>query len=134
MINNLTQDMTRLCGQISSGRNVRAALMNHFAEARGEMQAAVSRMLSGFAEARREMARQTQAERDQFVLRVKQGVSEWRQRVARMQEEFRDDIQGAHRAWQGATVGRPGPTAAESPFQAKGPSDDLARKAKKKKR
>jgi hypothetical protein len=134
MINNLTQDMTRLCGQINSGRNLRAALMNQFAETRAEMQAAVGRMLSGFAEARSEMARQTQAERDQFVLRVKEGVSEWRQRVARMQEEFRDDIQGAHRAWQGATHGRPAPPGADSAFQAKGPSEDLARKAKKKKR
>jgi sirohydrochlorin ferrochelatase len=134
MINNLAQDMTRLCGEITSGRNIRAALMSRLAETREAMQAAVTQLLARFAEARCEMARQTQAERDQFVLRVKQGVSEWRQRVAQMQEEFRDDIQGGHRAWQGATQGRPAPTVPDSSFQAKGPSDDLARKAKKKKR
>jgi hypothetical protein len=126
--------MTRLCGEIASCRNIRAALMSHLAETRGEMQTALTRMLAGFAEARSEMARQTQAERDEFVLRVKQGVSEWRQRVAQMQEEFRDDIQGAHRAWQGAMQGRPAPAVPDSPFQAKEPSDDLARKARKKKR
>ncbi len=136
MINNLTNDMTRLCGEIAALRDSRADLMSNLAETRAEMQAAVTRMLAGFGEARAEMARQAKAELSGFVVRVKEAVTELRQKVARSQDEFRDDIAGAHRAWHGAGQAPrpPGTTAAESPFQAKEPCDELAPKGKKKKR
>ncbi len=135
MINNLTNDMTRVCGEIAALRGIRATLMSNLAETRGEMQAAVTQMLAGFGEARTEMAKQTKAERNEFVLSVKEAVTELRQKVAQLQDEFRDDIVGAHRAWHGGSPApRPAPTVERSPFRAEEPSDELAPKAKKKKR
>jgi hypothetical protein len=136
MINNLTNDMTRLCGEIAALRNGRAELMINLAETRAEMQAAVTRTLAGFGEARSEMAKQAKAELSGFVVRVKEAVTDLRQRVAQLQDEFRNDLAGAHGAWHGADAAfrRPGPTAAESSFQAKEASDESAPKGKKKKR
>ena len=136
MTSNLTNDMTRLCGEIAALRNSRADLMSNLAEARADMQGAVTRMLASFGEARSEMAKQTKADLSGFVVRVKEAVTELRQKVAKLQDEFRDDATGAHRAWHGAGLAhRPSsPTAAESPFQAKEPSDELAPKGKRKKR
>ena len=136
MINNLTNDMTRLCGEIAALRHNRADLMSNLAEIRADMQGAVTRMLAGFGEARSEMAKQTKADLSGFVVRVKEAVTELRQNVAKLQDEFRDDVAGAHRAWHGASPApRPlSPTAAESRFHAKEPSDELAPRGKKKKR
>ena len=78
--------------------------MSNLAETRAEMQAAVSRMLAGFGEARSEMAKQTKADLGGFVVRVKEAVTELRQKVAKLQDEFRDDLAGAHRAWHGASL------------------------------
>jgi hypothetical protein len=127
--------MERLCGQIAALRDSRADLMSHLAEARVEMQAAVSQMVGGFGEARSEMAKQTRAELGGFVARVKETVTELRQTVAKLQEEFRDDLAGAHRAWHGASAGhRPAPTVLKTSFRAEEPSDESAPKAKRKKR
>jgi uncharacterized protein YicC (UPF0701 family) len=136
MMNNLTNDMTRLCGEIAALRDNRIDLMIHIAETRAEMQAAVTRTLAGFAEARSDMAKQAKADLSGFVVRVKEAVTELRQRVASLQDEFRDDLAGAHRAWHGAGLASRtlAPTAAESPLQAKEASDDLTPKGKKKKR
>ena len=136
MTNYLTNDMTRLCGEIAAMRGSRADLMSNLAQTRAEMQGAVTRMLAGFGDVRSEIAQQTKADLSGFVVRVKEAVTELRQKVAKLQDEFRDDVAGAHRAWHGASLApRPlSPTAAESPFQAKEPSDDLAPKGKKKRR
>ncbi|MCX6916285.1 MAG: hypothetical protein NT167_25130 [Verrucomicrobia bacterium] len=133
MINNLTNDMTRLCGEIAALRGSRADLMSKLAETSAEMQASVTQMLAGFGEARSEMSKQTKAELSEFVASVKEAVTELRQQVAQKQEEFREDLSGAHQAWHGA---RPAPRqerAVESP-RFREPSEDLAPKAKKKKR
>jgi uncharacterized protein YicC (UPF0701 family) len=136
MTGNLTNDMTRLCGEIAALRDSRAGLMSHLAETRAEMQAAVTRTLAGFGEARSEMAKQAKADLSGFVVRIKEAVTELRQGVAKLQDEFRDDLAGAHRAWHGEGLASrgPAPTAAESTLQAKEASDDLAPKGKKKKR
>ena len=135
MTSNLTNDMTRLCGEIAAWRDSRAGLMSHLAQTRAEMQAAVSQMLGGFAEARSGMAQQTKAELGEFVVRVKEAVTGLRQKVAQLQDEFRDDLAGAHRAWHGASAGpRPAPTVLKASFRAEEPSDELAPKARKKKR
>jgi uncharacterized protein YicC (UPF0701 family) len=136
MMNNLTNDITRLCGEIAALRDTRANLMSNLAEARTDMQAAVTRMLAGFGEARSEMAKQTKADLSGFVGRVKEAVTELRQKVAKLQDEFRDDVAGAHRAWHGAGPAPRtfAPRAAEPPFQAKEPADELAPKGKKRKR
>jgi hypothetical protein len=135
MTNNLINDMERLCGEIAASRASRADLMSNLAETRAETQAAVGQMLVGFGEARSEMAKQTKAELGGFVVRIKEAVTDLRQNVARLQDEFRDDLAGAHRAWHGASAGpRPAPTAAKPSFRAEEPSDGLAPKARKKKR
>jgi hypothetical protein len=136
MINNLTNDMTRLCGEIAGLRDSRADLMINLAGTCAEMQTGVARMLAGFGETRSEMAKQAKTDLSGFVVRVKDAVTELRQKVGKLQEEFRDDMAGAHRAWHGAGQAPrpPRPTAAESPFQAKEPFDDPAPKGKKKKR
>lgn len=135
MTSNLTNDMTRLCGEIAALRDSRANLMGRLAETREEMQAAVSRMVGGFGEARSEMARQTKAELGGFVARVKEAVTELRQTVAQLQDGFRDDLAGAHRAWHGASPARqPAPTILKASFRTEEASDEVAPKAKKKKR
>ena len=128
MTGNLTNDMTRLCGEI-------AALRESRAETRARMQAAISRMLGGFGEGRAEMARQTKAELGEFVARVKEAVTELRQTVVQLREGFRDDLAGAHRAWHGASPAqRPAPTILKASFRTEEPSDEVAPKAKKKKK
>jgi hypothetical protein len=135
MTYNLTNDMARLCGEIAAWRDSRVDLMSNLAQTRAQTQAAVSQMLGGFGEARSEMAQQTKAELGGFVLRVKEAVTELRQNVAKLQDELRDDLAGAHRAWHGASAGhRPAPTATKSSFRAEEPSDELTPKARKKKR
>ncbi|MGA2541789.1 MAG: hypothetical protein ABSG78_09580 [Verrucomicrobiota bacterium] len=135
MSSNLSNDMTRLCGQIAAWRSIRADLMSNLAETRAQTQAAVSQMLAGFGEARSEMAQQTKVELGGFVGRVKEAVTGLRQTVAQLQDDFREDLAGAHRAWHGASAG-PGsaPTAAKPSFRAEEPSGELAPKARKKKR
>jgi len=135
MTSNLSNDMTRLCGQIAAWRSIRADLMSNLAETRAQTQAAVSRMLTGFGQARSEMAQQTKAELGGFVARVKEAVTGLRQTVAQLQDDFRNDLAGAHRAWHGPGAG-PGsaPTAAKPSFQAEEPSGELAPKARKKNR
>jgi hypothetical protein len=135
MTYNLSNDMAPLCGEIAALRDSRGDLMSNLAQTRVETQAAVSRMLDGFGEARLEMAKETKAELGGFVARVKDAVTELRQNVARLQDEFRDDLAGAHRAWHGAGAGlRPAPTAAKPSFRVEEPSDESAPKARKKKR
>jgi hypothetical protein len=135
MTYNLTNDMARLCGEIAALRGSRADLMSNLAERRAATQAEVSLMLGGFGEARGEMAKQSKAKLGEFVARVKEAVTELRQNVAQLQEELRDDLAGAHRAWHGASAGiRPAPTAAKPSFRAEEPSDESASKARKKKR
>lgn len=133
MISNLTNDMTRLCGEIAALRSSRADLMSNLAEGREEMQVAVSQMVAGFGEARSEMAKQTKAELTGFVVRVKEEVAELREQVAQKQNEIREDIAGAHHAWHGTNrAPRREPAVASPRFREE--SEDLAPKAKKKKR
>ena len=135
MTNNLINDMERLCGEIAAMRDSRADLMSNLAETRAETQAAVSQMLGGFEEARSEMAKQTKAELGGFVVRIKDAVTDLRQNVANLQDEFRDDLAGAHRAWHGASARpRSAPTAAKPSFRAEEPTEEMAPKARKKKR
>ena len=135
MTYNLTNDMGRLCGEIAALRESRANLMSRLAETRAETQAAVSQMLEGFGEARSEMAKQIKTELGGFVGRVKEAVTDLRHNVARMQVEFRDDLGGAHRAWHGPSAPRrPAPTGMKATFQNVESSDELAPKARRKKR
>ncbi len=135
MTNNLTNDMTRLCGEIAAWRDGRARLMSRLAETGAEMRISVKQMLRGFAAARSEIAAQSTAELGGFVGRVKEAVTDLRQTVAGLQDQFRDDLAGAGRAWHGSgTAFRPSPSAAKSSFQPGEPSDKTTPRTKRKKR
>lgn len=120
--------MTRLRGEIAASRDSRT-------EARERMQAAISRMLSGFSEARSEMATQTKAELGEFVARIKDAVTDLRQTVAQLREGFQDDLAGAHLAWHGASPAhRTAHTILKASFRTEEPSGEVEPKAKKKKK
>ena len=107
-MNNLTNDMTRLCGEIAALRDSRAALISNLVETTKEM-------LAGFGEARAEMAEQTKAKLREFVLQLKG-------QVADLLEVYQNDLAGAHRAWYGVSPApREVPVVAERISKAKEP-------------
>ena len=114
MIGNLTNDMTRLCGEIAALRDGRAQGID-------DRKDTVSQMLADFRNAQAEMAAITKTELHDFVENVKQVVTALR-------EEFQQDLAGARRAWCGHNSMRtPSPRAEEE--QPK----EFAPKGKKKK-
>jgi len=84
---NLTDDMTRLRGEVDALRGARGALMQ-------ELAATVSAMQSDFAAAHTAMAKKTRRERVSYVARINK-------RVGRMRKENASDLAGASRAWFG---------------------------------
>jgi len=121
-MNNLTNDMTRLCGEIAALRDDRATLMSSLAKTKEAMQGAVSQMLTGFGEARADKTKQTKAELGEFVSQLKGTVSA-------LLEGVRDDLAGAHQAWHGAS-----PASRKMPMAAEKTAYKATPKAKKKKR
>lgn len=129
MIHNLTNDMTRLCGEIAGLRDSRAALRSNLAQGRDDLKDGVSRLRADLRTAHQEMTAKTTAELQDFVAKVKDTVANVSQRVAAFREETLGDVAGAHRAWCG-NVSEPAP----SRMAAAGHPTDFAPKAKKKKR
>ncbi len=84
---NLTNDMTRLCGEIVALRGARHAFVKDLAHE-------VASMKAGFRRAHRHMAKQTKAERQADCSHLKHTV-------AGMRQAFAADIEGARRAWCG---------------------------------
>jgi len=84
---NLTDDMTRLRGEVDALRGARGALMQ-------ELAATVSAMQSDFAAAHTAMAKKTRRERVSYVARINK-------QVGRMRKENASDLAGASRAWFG---------------------------------
>jgi hypothetical protein len=110
MIGNLTNDMMRLCSEITALRDTRA-------QGRDELRDAVAQKLAEFQNSRKEMANKVRTELDEFVGGIKDAVTELRQ-------QFMVDLAGARRAWCGSlsmAVGEEAPK-------------DIAPKAKKKRR
>lgn len=122
IMNTLTNDMTRLCGEIAALRDGRATLMSSLVETKEAMQGEVSQMLTGFGEARADMAKQTKAELGEFVSQLKETV-------AALLGAVQNDLAGAHQAWHGAS-----PAFRKTPMAAEEPSYKSVPKAKKKKR
>jgi hypothetical protein len=117
MIGTLTNDMTRLCGEIGALHESRQALRSHLAQGRTELQDAVAQMQTGFRNAHAAMANQTQTNLRDFVANVAGAVTALKQGVGALREEILGDIAGAHRAWRG-NLPRRSPaqtTAADSP-------------------
>jgi hypothetical protein len=83
----LTDDMTRLCGEISASRGAREVFLK-------DLRYVVSEMQTGFRLAHAEMARETKAERVGFVSGLEKTVFD-------MRKDFATDLAGARQAWFG---------------------------------
>jgi len=91
---NLTDDMTRLRGEVDALRSDRGALMQELARGAKELASTVSAMQADFAAAHTAMARKTRRERASYVAKIKK-------QVGRMRKENASDLAGAARAWFG---------------------------------
>jgi prenyltransferase beta subunit len=91
---NLTDDMTRLRGEVDALRSDRGALMQDLACGAKELASTVSAMQADFAAAHTAMARKTRKARAAYVARLKK-------QVGRMRKENASDLAGAARAWFG---------------------------------
>ena len=91
---NLTNDMTRLRGEVDALRSAREMLMQELTRGANDMAAAVMAMRADFASAHMAMAKKTSGERASYVAKIKK-------QVGRMRKETADDLAGAHRAWSG---------------------------------
>ncbi len=91
---NMTDDMTRLRGEVNGLRAARVALMHNLAQGATNLADEVSAMRADFAGAHAAMAKKARKGREAFV-------SGMRKRVNRMRREFSSDLAGAHRAWCG---------------------------------
>jgi hypothetical protein len=94
----LTEDMTRLVGEIHAGRDDRGRLVRDLKHATVEMKQAVAGMQAGFRSAHADMVR-----RQQRMLRG--FASSLRSTVAGLRKGFADDLGGAHKVWAGAVPG-----------------------------
>jgi hypothetical protein len=93
----LTDDMTRLVGEIHGARDQRGRLIRDVKHATAEMKRAVAGMQAGFSSAHADMARTQQ--------RMLRGfVSGLRATVAGLRKGSADDLAGAHRAWAGGAA------------------------------
>jgi hypothetical protein len=128
MIDNLTNDITRLCGEIAALRDSRAVLRNNLVQGREDRQGTVSQMLADFRNSRRDVADRTRTELQNFVGTVKDAVTELKQGVAAFQEEFLGDLTGARHAWCGHNSMH-----SSSRMAAKEQPEEFVRKGKKKK-
>jgi len=91
---NLTDDMTRLRGEVDALRSDRGALMQELARGAKDLASTVSAMQADFAAAHATMARKTGKARASYVAKIKR-------QVGRMRKETSSDLAGARRAWSG---------------------------------
>jgi hypothetical protein len=93
-VGNITNDMTRLRGEIDALRGARGALMLELALGARDLAATVSAMRAGFDAAHTAMAKKTRRDRVLYVTEIKK-------RVSRMRKETAADLNGARNAWCG---------------------------------
>ena len=91
---NLTDDMTRLRGEVDVLRGARGALVQELARGARDLAITVSLMQSDFAAAHTAMAKKTRRERGSYVARTNK-------QVGRMRKANAADLAGASRAWFG---------------------------------
>jgi len=132
---NLTDDMTRLRGEVDALRSDRGALMQELARGARDLAATVSAMRADFTSAHTAMAKQTRGEREAFVAAVISEVnfllgafsrdrgdmarkgrhdrgaflSEMRRQVTGLCKDTADDLMGARLAWRGRSPGKSRP-------------------------
>ena len=90
----LTDDMTRLCGEIHAMRKTRATMMKELQHGAKGLKQSVSKLCAHFGRARTTMAKRTKNERVAFLNHLNRSVGALRQDV-------RDDLAGARRVWAG---------------------------------
>lgn len=90
----LTNDMTRLRGEIGGLRGARRALINDLLHRTRERRSAVVGMQAGFRRSHAEMSRKAKADLRAFMSALRRTVSALRREVG-------EDIAGARRAWSG---------------------------------
>lgn len=90
----LTDDMTRLCGEIATLRGMRASAMNELQQDTKERKKTVDELCSQMHDDRTAMARQTKKERMSFMKGVRRSVNAQRR-------EMSIDLAGARKAWAG---------------------------------
>ena len=83
----LTNDMTRLCGEIVAFRGFRKSFVK-------DLTHSTAALMAKFHRAHKDMARKTKAER-------RADVTHLRKTVGAMRHAFAADIEGARRAWSG---------------------------------
>jgi len=98
-MNSLTNDITRLCGEMTALRDGRATLIHNLAQGRSDRRHAVSAMQEDLRNALAETAAKTHAELHEFISVVKQKVTDLR-------EAFQKDLAGARQAWAGSAPAR----------------------------
>ena len=91
---NLTDDMTRLRGEVDALRSDRGALMQELARGARDLASTVSAMRADFVAAHTTMAGKTGEARASYVAKIKK-------QVGRMRKENASDLAGASRAWFG---------------------------------
>lgn len=99
MIDTLTNDMVRLCGEIAALREGRAVLRGNLADGRNDLKDAVTQMQSDFRSARADMASETKAKLHDFVSNVQDAVVSLKEGISAVREQNLGDIAGARRAW-----------------------------------
>jgi hypothetical protein len=142
---NLTDDMTRLRGEVDALRSDRGALMQELARGAKDLTMAVAAMRTGFTSAHAAMAKQTRGKRGTFVDAVIAEVNsllgefsrdrndmarkgrddrrtfllKMRGQVAGMCKETADDMMGARLAWRGERPGESRPVPMKKPVVVK---------------
>ena len=132
---NLTDDMTRLRGEVDALRGARGALMQDLTRGARDLAAAVSAMRADFAPPMPQWQKRPGEEREAFVAAVIDEVnsllgefsrdrddmarkgrhdrgaflSEMRRQVTGMCKETADDLMGARLAWRGESPGKSRP-------------------------
>jgi len=132
---NLTDDMTRLRGEVDALRSERGALMQELTRGARNLASTVSAMQANFAAAHATMAKKTSEEREAFVADMIREVSslledfsrirgdmtrtgrndrqafllEMKRQVRGLRKETADDLTGARLAWRGRSSRKPRP-------------------------
>jgi len=91
---NLTDDMTRLRGEVDALRSYRGALMQELARGAKDLASTVSATQAGFVATHATMARKTGKARASYVASIKK-------QVGQMRKENASDLAGASHAWFG---------------------------------
>ena len=90
----LTDDMTKLCGEILALRRNRGDLINHLARESRDRSQSVAGLCGQFAGMRAAMARRTKSERLSFLHNLKRTVAAERRAL-------QSDLAGVRRVWAG---------------------------------